>query len=452
MDRPASEGRLFSTFRFLLLIVSIVFLGSAPIAHAGTYGEPQISSVQFQPNGSLDYTVGLSWEGDRELTGGSGSEYDNLRARPLDIRYGYSDRFQFGASLTHSSNSSSNRGLDNGGLDNLSLRSKYKWNRNFAIDLMLGYGLNQDVFPYGGDGPIYGINFPFQTSLGPGYLIGDLGYTVNNEQVSESVEWGNFLNYGLGYRYQMTRKWGIRAEIFGHGATVDPEKNSAKSSMEMKITPSMRLNETSELRPSLSYGFSDGSPDFALGLEYTVRFGVQSDRRVRLDDDGDPIQSGEPSSGDEETIARETSEEENDQPLLLPDDSTETGPEESVRDPERAQSLSQKGRTAFEEGNRDRALTLFEEALQYDPENVQVLSNLGSLHYRKGNLDQAEQYYRQAIDVKPTDQYAQLYLGIVLQKRGKTEEALKHLRKARDIDPMSEPGQTAAERINQLQP
>lgn len=385
--------------------------------------------------------------GGRQLFSGSGPEYDNIRVSPLDLRYGFSDRFQFASSLNYSSNSSDGI-ADNSGLENFNIRSKYKWNRNFAVDLMVGFGLNQDVYPYGGDGAIYGLNFPFQTSLGPGYLIGDLGYTVNNGTVNEEINWANFLNYGLGYRYQLTRKWGIKAEIFGHGSTLDPQSTSAKRSLEMKITPSMRINRTSELQPSVTFGFSDGSPDYGIGLRYTVRFGEQTDRRVRLDDQENPIQSEEASSG---APTNPTAESETDRALLLPEDSDESDTEQAKRNPQRAQDLSQKGRTAFEEGNRKRALSLFEEALQSDPENVQILSNLGSLHYREGNLKQAEEYYQRGIKINPQDQYAQLYLGIVLQERGNVKEALEHLKKARKLDPTSEPGGTASTWINRLQ-
>ncbi len=418
-------------------------------AHSGTYGESGISTVEFLPVDSLDYTAGASWEGGRQFLSSSESEYDNLRFSPLDIHYGFSERFQFSSSLRYSSNSGDT--ADNSGLESLNLRTKYKWNRNFAVDLMVGFGLSDDVFPYGGDGALYGLNFPFQVSLGPGYLIGDLGFTVNDGSVNDQTDWASLLNYGIGYRYQLTRKWGIKTEIFGHGATLDPESQSAEGSLEIKITPSMRLNRTSELQPSLTLGFADGSPDFGMGVHYTVRFGEQSDRRVRLNDQGNPIQANPDPSGDLDQSSDQTPQTESDRTLILPEDSDAMDTDQPERNPQRAQTLSQKGRTAFEEGDRERALSLYEEALQFNPKNVQILSNLGSLHYREGNLNQAEEYYRKASKIEPNDQYAQLYLGIVLNKQGNTDEALQHLKKARRIDPTSEPGKTASNWIDQLQ-
>ena len=60
------------------------------------------------------------------------------------------------------------------------------------------------------------------------------------------------------------------------------------------------------------------------------------------------------------------------------------------------------GQAAFEEGNYDRALTFFQQALQHRPDWALALNGIGKCYVRKKDWPQAERYYRQAAAADPT--------------------------------------------------
>lgn len=437
---------------YWLLVVSLFSLYLLPqVSTAGIHGNSGVSSVNVLPENSLNYTVGIDWESGRKLTS-DGNEYDNIRLRPLGIRYGYWKNLQLGTDLRYSSNSASTSdGPDNSGLESINVNTKYRWNRNFALETFLGFGISNDVFPYGGDGFQFGLNLPLAAAVGPGSLIGELGYTLNSGEVSPAADWSGYFNYGIGYQYTLTKTVALKSEIAGHGSTVDPNTGSGESHLAFRIVPTVTMSESTYLTPSLTIGFSDGSPDFALGVDYTMRFGETSDRRVPFRSDAERDRRRR-DRGTEETQADEEGDRQQGgrQPLVLPGEVTDETPG-SQRDPQRAQSLAEKGRNAFKQGDLDRALSHFEDAVQYDPSNVEILSNLGSLHYRKNNYEQARTYYKRAIEADPEDQYAQLFLGITLRKLDRSGEARRHLEKARDIDPSSDAGRKAAALLEDLE-
>lgn len=439
-----------------ITLLGFLLLALLPQASgAGIHGNVGISSVEVLPADSLDYTAGLDWESGRSLTS-QGNGYDNIRLRPLGIRYGYWNTLQLGTDLRYSMNSASgSSGRDNSGLESLNVNTKYRWNRNFAVETSLGFGLSNEVFPYGGDGLQFGLNAPWRAAMGPGSLIGDLGYTLNSGEVDPNIDWTGYFNYGIGYQYELTNTLEFKTEIVGHGSTVDPGSGagSGQRHLAFRIVPTIDMGNNRRLTPSLSMGLSNGSPDLGLGVNFTMRFGETSDRRVPFPSDTERNRQRGNRRTETDSVDEgddETAEQGDRQPLVLPGELADNEEPESQRDPERAQNLAEKGRNAFKQGNLDRAISHFENAIEYDPGNVEILSNLGSLHYRRNNYEQAREYYRRAVEADPRDQYAQLFLGITLQQLDRSDEARQHLEKARDIEPTSNAGRKAASRLENL--
>ncbi|MFB6226926.1 MAG: tetratricopeptide repeat protein [bacterium] len=463
--RPIKQFHPRKSFIVFLVALLAQVTVALPPAGAGSNGRSDIDRVGIHPPASWRIHSGFRWEYDRRLV--KNSSYNNLRVRPLEFTYAFTRNIQFGGQLTYSSNSADKPGSpDKSGIEALNLRTKYQWNRNVAGVLTLGRGISDEVHPYGGEGLKVGMNFPVRLSMGPGSVTGELGFTLNGRDQTvgtSNLEWSNYLNYSVGYYYELTNRWRVSAEILGHDAAIDTRK--AKDYMEASLTPEIMLSETSVLKPSVSVGLSAASPAFAVGLNYTYRLGGTQENRVTVSE----ADIGTPGFGTSdveppETTSKQVKKRQREKPLVLPGEdntdsssSSSTNPSTTKTDtpqnnPQRAQSLAEKGRTAYQEdGNLDKAISLYREALKYDDENVEILSNLASLLYQKEKYTEARRYYERALEVDPRDQFSHLYLGITLYKLEKYSEAERHLKRARGIDSSNRIGRQAQTWLDRLE-
>src|SRR5688572_19401905 len=67
----------------------------------------------------------------------------------------------------------------------------------------------------------------------------------------------------------------------------------------------------------------------------------------------------------------------------------------------RLQSFLLKGNTSFKEGDEERALYYYNEALKIDPCFVDAFTNLGTVHHNAGRYDEAIGSYTKAIECQP---------------------------------------------------
>lgn len=86
-------------------------------------------------------------------------------------------------------------------------------------------------------------------------------------------------------------------------------------------------------------------------------------------------------------------------------------------------------------GEVDKAIAEYEKVLKINPKFPEALSNLGGQYFRKGNLDQAITHFKKAVEVYPNFIQALSNLGAALNKQGHHQQAAKHLNKALALDP-----------------
>lgn len=375
-----------------------------------------IERVGVQPPGSLSLDVGLQGESGRQLS--PGIEYDNVRLHPLGVRYGLTERLELGAGMGASFNSGH---LEEDDVEFASLTGKYRWNRALAVTLSLSQGLGERVFPYGGDGLGLDLNLPAEYPFGPGRLIGQLGYRVNRGEAAPSIPWSNYLRYGVGYAYEMTRRFEVVAELAGHGPTVELPGTPDRKHQALAFLAHYQPGRASTITPRLAVGLEDGSPDVALGVGYRMEFGLPEPIRR-------PYRDTAPAAVTPDTRPRG--------PLLLPEGEGTGGP--SGTDAARRRRLTERARRAYETGDLRQAIRLYERARTIGNPDGQILSNLGSLYFRRGNYRRARDRYRQALETMPDDYHTHLYLGITYQRLGRTDRARAHYRRARELRPDAE--------------
>ncbi len=86
-------------------------------------------------------------------------------------------------------------------------------------------------------------------------------------------------------------------------------------------------------------------------------------------------------------------------------------------------------------GQVQKAIAEYEKVLKINPKFPEALSNLGGQYFRKGDVDRAITHFRKAIAVYPNFIQALSNLGAALNKQGKSRQALPHLKKALALDP-----------------
>jgi tetratricopeptide (TPR) repeat protein len=88
-----------------------------------------------------------------------------------------------------------------------------------------------------------------------------------------------------------------------------------------------------------------------------------------------------------------------------------------------------------DQGDADRAIAHYREAVELRPSYAEAHYNLGRLLAQKGHLDEAIVHYEKALEINPADAEAHNNLGATLFANGHVDEAIAHYRKALAIQP-----------------
>ncbi len=93
------------------------------------------------------------------------------------------------------------------------------------------------------------------------------------------------------------------------------------------------------------------------------------------------------------------------------------------------------GETHFEDGQYERALARYEEALGENPSHRAALRGRARALAQLGRLEEAREAFRKALAVEPGLGATWANLGIVLDRMGRPEEALAAYERALELDP-----------------
>ena len=101
----------------------------------------------------------------------------------------------------------------------------------------------------------------------------------------------------------------------------------------------------------------------------------------------------------------------------------------------RSSSLVSQGKTDSNNGDYDRAIAAFSEAIRLDPKNVNAFGNRGIAYAKKGNNDRAIADYNDVIRLSPNYANAFLNRGIAYGKKGDNDRAIADFMEAIRLDP-----------------
>ena len=107
----------------------------------------------------------------------------------------------------------------------------------------------------------------------------------------------------------------------------------------------------------------------------------------------------------------------------------------SSQQPKLAEELCRQGYSYSINGDDQKALELFKEAIEQDPKNVMAWNGLGSCQVGLNKPDAAIEAYKQAIKINPEDDAMHYVLGNYYQKLGRHQEAIDSYKQVVRIKP-----------------
>jgi len=98
-------------------------------------------------------------------------------------------------------------------------------------------------------------------------------------------------------------------------------------------------------------------------------------------------------------------------------------------------AYNNRGDAYYQNGNSDRAIQDFDQAIRLNPNYAEAFGNRGSAYYQKGNYDRAIQDFDQAIRLDPND--AEMYnnRATAYYQKGITDRAIQDFSQAISLDP-----------------
>lgn len=118
-----------------------------------------------------------------------------------------------------------------------------------------------------------------------------------------------------------------------------------------------------------------------------------------------------------------------------------------AQSPEAVMNYNQ-GIDAYNQGNANKAMALFEKAVLLDATYTDAYYNLGSIYYQKGMYTKAEAAFRKSANLAPRDYQAKYNLALALDKLNRQQEALPLLM---EIPPNDRKYVQARQKVSQIQ-
>jgi tetratricopeptide (TPR) repeat protein len=95
------------------------------------------------------------------------------------------------------------------------------------------------------------------------------------------------------------------------------------------------------------------------------------------------------------------------------------------------------GWLAMQRGQPDKALEMFQKALEIEPRLAIAYQNMAVIYRGKGDLESAKRMIEKAIELRPDDDVFAMVLGAILGEQKKYDEAIQVLTKSLEANPRS---------------
>ena len=114
---------------------------------------------------------------------------------------------------------------------------------------------------------------------------------------------------------------------------------------------------------------------------------------------------------------------------------TQTVREKLNISPQEFTEMGRVGAMYYQQGNFDKARTIFEGLVELDPESANAHSALGGLLTLQQEDEKAVEYLTKAVQLNPSQIAPYVNLGEIYIRQQKIEDAVANLKKAIELDP-----------------
>ncbi len=258
--------RLATSARRVLPVVVLVAGALSSASVAADMRPIHIQRVTVLPQGQSELFGMLAYEFSREpVAFGQEVDYDNLRVGPLGIRFGAGNGLEFGGHLTFNANSGDGSDdPDDSGLEALTGFAKIGLTDQLAVEGGVRIAGDDEVGPYPMDGIDFYVNLAAEQPIGPqGKIYGEFGITVQDNDGFG----GTYENWGIGYAHRINPELVLNAELVGDSA---PGVYGAGNHMDVVLGASFTVQRAMVVKPFMSVGVYDASPDAAFGVGFEM--------------------------------------------------------------------------------------------------------------------------------------------------------------------------------------
>lgn len=113
--------------------------------------------------------------------------------------------------------------------------------------------------------------------------------------------------------------------------------------------------------------------------------------------------------------------------------------------PQEFMEMGRVGAMYYQQGNYDKARTIFEGLVELDPKSAEAHSALGALLTLQQDDEPAIEHLREAVGINPLQIAPFVNLGEIFIRQEKIEDAVENLKKAIELDPQEkDPGANRA--------
>ncbi|MBN2816970.1 MAG: tetratricopeptide repeat protein [Campylobacterales bacterium] len=142
----------------------------------------------------------------------------------------------------------------------------------------------------------------------------------------------------------------------------------------------------------------------------------------------------------------------------LNDENTRSTSDEEVQETERsidafstadAQTLISKADAEMQEGNLEKALTIYSEANIKEPNNDETLFKMGYVLSLQERYEEALEYFSDALKLDNENPFTHFEMAKIYKVRGEFASARNHLNSALEIDSDFEPAQELLENLHE---
>lgn len=459
----------------ILVLLSLIIVTTPVDVRAKALDGLRLESASTLNRGAWNFKTGIDFgskitPGSTSLAAGASTDLEaNTIRLPLELRYGFTDNWEFGGDIliesddgtqipaSVSSSGTTQNWFNGSGLAHLRLFGKWNFWNDLSIMPQLSFAGDNGLY-YGMDSFDLGLDFLYGPQLGAGRFNLNLGLLAKGGDAEPvniagaKADYKTVFRYGVGYVYPYTDRFMGIVELSGNSAIL----KGGNSALEFDLGGRIGFSDRFFFSGFAGFGLGDGAPNFALNVGLDWLFGAVGDEKGR-EQSGRWAPKSESSSKKPMKQEMAKKSETQQKPYYeapakyeVPK-KTETQPQMSMQKQQApaidVEKRIQDATAAFNRQDYATAAAQYEAALQVKTGDAVLYYNYATAQFQLKNYKSAKTNYLNAVRLNPSDADSRLYLGYTYYYLDDQANAVSEWKKVLELDPTN---QLARDNLNAL--